>query len=110
MADYIASLEKLLERQDTTFLPGHGGQITNPAQLVRAFLLHRQWREQAILEAVRAGHKTINSLASVIYSGVPPSVAGAAALSVLAHVELLHARGLVLCEPKPGLDAQILPA
>lgn len=109
MADYITSLEKLLDRDDHLYLPGHGGRLENPQRTVRAYLLHRKLREQSILEAVRNGHSTISSLASVIYSGVPPSVAGAAALSVLAHVELLHARGLVTCSPTPSIDARILP-
>lgn len=109
MSDYLQSLEMLLRRNDTVYLPGHGGRLTDPLRAVRAYLLHRKWREQAILEAIRNGHSTISSLASEIYSSVPASVAGAAALSVLAHVEFLHARGLVTCEPRLGLDAQIHP-
>jgi len=110
MADYIASLEKLLPRTDALFLPGHGGQLANPRRAVRAYLLHRKMREQAILDAIRNGTSTINSLVSEIYSGAPRSVVGAAALSVLAHVELLHARGLVTCAPKLALDAAFYPA
>ncbi len=109
MAEYVTSLEKLLERTDALFLPGHGGRLENPRRVVRAYLLHRKLREQAILDAIRNGNSTIKSLASEIYSGVPQSVAGAAALSVLAHVELLHARGLVTCAPKLALDAEIYP-
>lgn len=110
MADYIQSLEKLLERRDRIFLPGHGGRLENPERMVRAYLLHRKMREQAILDAIRNGKSTINSLVSEIYSQVPEPVAGAAALSVLAHVELLHARALVTCEPRLALDSEIRPA
>lgn len=110
MADYLASLENLLERDDAMYLPGHGGRIDAPQRTVRAYLLHRKWREQAILEAICNGTSDIKSLVSEIYSSVPESVSGAAALSVLAHVEHLHAHGLVICEPKPSLDAQIHPA
>ena len=109
MADYLDSLEKLLPREDELFLPGHGGRIEQPARTVRAYLLHRRWREQAILDAIRRGTSTVKSLASEIYSEVPPAVAGAAALSVLAHVELLHERGLVTCVPRLSIDAQIHP-
>jgi len=109
MADYIRSLENLLERSDALFLPGHGGRLENPRRAVRAYLLHRKMREQAILDAIRNGNSTVNSLVSEIYSAVPQSVVGAAALSVLAHVELLHARGLVTCVPKLAIDAEIRP-
>ncbi len=110
MADYIKSLEKLLERTDELFLPGHGGRLEKPRRAVRAYLLHRKMREQAILNAIRNGRSTINSLVSEIYSGAPQSVVGAAALSVLAHVELLHARGLVTCAPKLAIDAEFHPS
>lgn len=109
MADYITSLEMLLERNDDLYLPGHGGRLETPQRMVRAYLLHRRLREQSILDAVRNGHSSISSLVSEIYSGVPRSVVGAAALSVLAHVELLHARGLVTCEPTLSIDAEIHP-
>ena len=109
MADYITSLEKLLDRTDEIFLPGHGGRLEKPRRAVRAYLLHRKMREQAILDAIRNGSSTINTLVSEIYSGAPQAVVGAAALSVLAHVELLHARGLVTCAPKLALDAEFYP-
>lgn len=109
MADYLASLERLLSCSADVFLPGHGGRIERPKRTVNAYLLHRRWREQAILDAIRRGNSTIKSLASEIYTEVPAAVAVAAALSVLAHVELLHARGLVTCVPNVSLDAQIYP-
>ena len=58
MADYLRSLELLLERDDTLLLPGHGGRITQPRRTVKAYLLHRRWREQAILEAVKQAART----------------------------------------------------
>lgn len=30
MSDYMASLDRLLERQDTLYLPGHGGPVEIP--------------------------------------------------------------------------------
>ncbi len=36
MADYMASLEKLLYRDDHLYLPGHGGPVTEPASFLRA--------------------------------------------------------------------------
>ncbi len=49
MADYISSLEKLLARDsDSVYLPGHGGRIDEPRRTVKAYLVHRKVREQAI--------------------------------------------------------------
>ena len=59
MSDYMASLEKLVGRPDTVFFPGHGGQIGDPQRMVRGYMVHRNWREQAILGAIRDGHTTI---------------------------------------------------
>jgi glyoxylase-like metal-dependent hydrolase (beta-lactamase superfamily II) len=96
MADYMRSLDRLIERrQDTLYLPGHGGRLESPLRMARAFRTHRQWREQAILEAIRAGHATIGQVAAVVYRGIDARLERAAALSVQAHVEHLIARGLV---------------
>ena len=57
MSDYMRSLELLLDRDETLLLPGHGGPIEEPRRTVKAYLLHRKWREQAILEAVRKRHQ-----------------------------------------------------
>src|SRR5690606_4704808 len=50
MADYMASLDKLLARDDRLYLPGHGGPVTQPAAFVRGLKAHRKMRERAILE------------------------------------------------------------
>lgn len=96
MADYMRSLDRLLQRpDDALYLPGHGGRLSEPLRMVRAFRTHRQWREQAILDAIRNGHTTIEQVVGVVYRGIDARLARAAALSVQAHVEHLIARGLV---------------
>lgn len=105
MSDYIRSLELLLQRNDELFLPGHGGRITAPRRTVKAYLLHRRWRDQAILEAVRNGTDTVRKLLPVIYRDLDQNVIGAAAASLRAHIEYLAERGLVACEDTADLDA-----
>ncbi len=95
MAAYLASLELLLARRDTLYLPGHGGRIREPTRTVRAYLVHRRMREQAILDAIRAGATTIRTIVPAVYRGLDPRLSMAAALSVQAHVEHLAARHLV---------------
>jgi glyoxylase-like metal-dependent hydrolase (beta-lactamase superfamily II) len=95
MGAYLRSLELLTQRDDATYFPGHGGQVEEPQRLVRAYLVHRRLREQAILECIRGGNNTVRGIVPVIYKGLDPRLLNAASLSVLAHVEHLMERGLV---------------
>ncbi len=104
MSDYMAALERLGQRNDELYLPGHGGQVAEPQRLVKAFLLHRRMREQSILECIRSGTNTVRSIVPAIYRDLNPKLVNAASLSVLAHVEHLIARGLVECEGQPSVD------
>jgi glyoxylase-like metal-dependent hydrolase (beta-lactamase superfamily II) len=104
MADYLRSLELLLERDDTLMLPGHGGRITQPRRTVKAYLLHRRWREQAILEALKSGTNTVRKLLPVIYRDIGEEIAGAATLSLQAHIEHLAERGLIACDDAADVD------
>ena len=104
MGDYIRSLERLTERSDGLYFPGHGGQVEEPQRLVKAYLLHRRMREQAILDLIRNGGETVRSIVPVIYRGLNPKLLNAASLSVLAHVEHLIERGLVRCDSPLSAD------
>ena len=95
MADYIRSLEILLDRTDSVFLPGHGGRLHDPQRTVKAYLLHRRWREQAVLRALNGGANTIRRIAAEVYAGLDAKLVPAAMLSVAAHVEHLIERGAV---------------
>lgn len=95
MADYIRSLEILLDRNDHVFLPGHGGRLFEPQRTVKAFLLHRRWREQSILKALTRGDPTPRGIVPLVYSDLSPALTGAATLSVMAHVEYLIEKGVV---------------
>ncbi|MGM5053939.1 MBL fold metallo-hydrolase [Rhizobium sp. 814_E9_N1_1] len=105
MADYMASLERLMERQDRLLLPGHGGPVTEPAGFLRALKAHRLKREQAVLARVRAGDTQIAEMVKVIYRDTDPKLHGAAALSVLAHIENLMERGEIAADGPPSLAA-----
>jgi len=98
MADFIASLERLAHRHDKVFLPGHGGRIETPRRVVRAYITHRKWREQNILACIDAGVCTIPRIVAKLYGALDADLKGAAALSVLAHLEHLSAKGLVAAE------------
>jgi len=61
-------------------------------------------REAAILTRLAAGDHTIAALVAAIYRDTPTALHGAAALSVLAQIEDLAARGLVVTEGPPRID------
>lgn len=106
MVDYMASLERLIRRDEQTYLPGHGGPVREAGTFVAALKEHRLGRERAILDRVAAGDARIPDMVRSIYAGLDPGLAGAAALSVLAHLEDLVARGLVATQGQPAIDGR----
>jgi glyoxylase-like metal-dependent hydrolase (beta-lactamase superfamily II) len=104
MGAYMASLEKVRERDESIYWPGHGGPVLDPQRYVRALALHRRQREASILAALDAGAETIPALVAKVYAGLDPSLLRAAGLSTLAHLEDLGQRGLVVVDgahPEP---------
>ena len=95
MSDYMASLKKLLDRDDDVYWPGHGGRVTQPRRLVKAFIMHRQWREAAVYECLENGPRSIDDIVAETYRDIKDSVRSAAAMSVHAHLEYLAQRGKV---------------
>lgn len=106
MADYMASLDKLLGREDEAYLPGHGGIVRRPQQMLRGLRSHRRMRETAILERLRAGDRTVDDIVKVIYRQTDPRLHKAAAFSVLAHLEDLVASGRAVSEGDVMLDGR----
>jgi glyoxylase-like metal-dependent hydrolase (beta-lactamase superfamily II) len=102
MGDYIRSLEILLKRPEGVYFPGHGGRVDQAPRLVKAFIMHRRWRESQILECLREGLDTIDLIVPKIYDSLAASLRAAAAYSVLAHLELLAEAGRVTAEPPPA--------
>ncbi len=109
MSDYMASLDRLLERNDRLYLPGHGGPVTEPQAFVRALRTHRRLRERAVLERIRKGDRLIADMVKVIYATTDPRLHGAAALSVLAHIEDLVEKGLIATDGPPKLLGEYRP-
>jgi glyoxylase-like metal-dependent hydrolase (beta-lactamase superfamily II) len=109
MADYMASLERLLARDDRIYFPGHGGPVRNPPAFVRGLKAHRKLRERAVLERVLTGDRLIPQIVAAIYRDTDPRLHAAAGLSVLAHLEDLCARGAIRCDGAPAIDAEYTP-
>ncbi|SON54761.1 hydroxyacylglutathione hydrolase [Hartmannibacter diazotrophicus] len=109
MANYMASLDRLLAAPETTYLPGHGGELRQAHDFVRGLIEHRRGREVAILAAITMGARSTADIVSAVYVGLDPSLFGAARLSVLAHLEDLAARGLVATEGAVRLEGRFEP-
>ncbi|SCX13226.1 hydroxyacylglutathione hydrolase [Agrobacterium sp. DSM 25558] len=110
MSDYMASLAKLLRREDRLFLPGHGGPVNDPTAFMRGLRAHRRMREKAVLARIKAGDRTIADMVKVIYRSTDPRLHGAAALSVLAHIEDLIEKGEVQTDGPPFLGGLYFPS
>jgi glyoxylase-like metal-dependent hydrolase (beta-lactamase superfamily II) len=110
MADYMASLDRLLARPESRYLPAHGGAIADGPAHVRALKAHRRMREAAILQGLRRGDRTIAELVERVYRGLDPRLAPAASLSTLAHLEDLVRRGAAAADGPPTLSARYWPA
>jgi glyoxylase-like metal-dependent hydrolase (beta-lactamase superfamily II) len=98
MALFLASLERLMQRHDKLFLPAHGGRIQTPRRVVKAYIMHRKWREQTILACLDDGIDKIPAIVERLYGKLELELKQAAALSVLAHLEHLLDRGMAAAE------------
>jgi len=105
MAMFLGSLERLMPRHDKMFLPGHGGRIQTPQRVVKAYIMHRQWREQTILTCLDEGDRTVPRIVARLYGTLDAGLKSAAALSVLAHLEHLISRDLVAAEGEAKLSS-----
>jgi glyoxylase-like metal-dependent hydrolase (beta-lactamase superfamily II) len=96
MGAFMASLDKLRQREDRIFYPAHGAPVTNPQQLLRGLIGHRMQREKQILKLVAAEARPIPAIVAKAYPGLDPRLVPAAGGSVLAHLLDLEQRGLVV--------------
>jgi glyoxylase-like metal-dependent hydrolase (beta-lactamase superfamily II) len=103
MSDYMASLHKLARRSEPLYLSGHGAPVRDAPRYVQYLIRHRQAREASILHRLGKGAADIPTIVRAIYIGLDPRLVGAAALSVLAHLEELVARGAVITEGSPSI-------
>ena len=95
MAAYMASLDKLRQRNDRIYYPAHGPAVTNPGQYVRHLMGHRMQREKQILKLVGERPRDIPDIVANAYPGLDPRLVTAAGGSVYAHLLDMQKRGQV---------------
>ncbi len=69
MAQYMASLDKLRQRDDRIYFPAHGPPVTRPKQYVRSLIGHRLQREAQILRLVGEKPRGIPDIVAEAYLG-----------------------------------------
>jgi glyoxylase-like metal-dependent hydrolase (beta-lactamase superfamily II) len=93
MQQYLDSLRRIAALPPQRLLPAHDGIIETPLAVIDAYLRHREARSHQVLDALRAGRTTPESIAMTVYAGLAPSLRAAAADTVLAHLVQLEAQG-----------------
>lgn len=95
MRAYFDSLHKVIGRHDSILWPTHGGPVTDPQPFLRAYLEHRQLREQQILEQLASGNNTIPGIVKVLYASIDKRLHRPARRSVWSHLRKLVDDGVV---------------
>jgi len=98
LVEYIRSLERVLSFHPAVLLPAHGPRIDDPDALVSGYIAHRRMREQQVVDALGAGHATVEAIAESIYDGLDAALVPAARENVRAHLEKLRDEGRASCE------------
>lgn len=94
MGDYMASLDKLMARDDRVYHSAHGAAIEKPRQLVRGMIGHRRQRENQILRLLGERARPVSEFIPDMYKGLDPRLIPAAEMSVTAHLIDLEKRGM----------------
>ncbi len=89
MVAYLASLERLLSRDDRLYLPGHGPAIETPQAYVASLIARRVDREAAILRTLERGPASAAGISARLYPTLPAALRGAAEANVRAHLAKL---------------------
>ena len=104
MADYLNSLQLMLDRKDNRYWPTHGPPIETPASYVAALIAHRHQRMDDILTLLVETPMHIPQMVDPLYPGLDPQLIGGARLSILASLRYLMANGEI--EASHGMPMQ----
>ena len=89
------SCQKLLERPEVFYVPGHGDPIFDGPERVRWLLTHRNERENQIINSLRKKPGSAADLAERIYTDVDQALVPAATRNVMAHLIDLTERQII---------------
>ncbi len=87
---YIASLRRLLERDDRRYFSGHGPVIERPMPMVGHLIAQRLRRERQIADLVAAGACSVDALVARLYPTLKPGLDFAARANIAGHLARLE--------------------
>lgn len=108
LADYLASLRRLVTLGERLVLPGHGPELPSVAAAAATYLEHREQRLAQVRDAAeRLGPDVpARTIVEAVYADVDRSVWDAAELSVLAQLDYLRsARAATSAARKADADS-----
>ena len=92
LGSFMRSLEKLSDRDEFIYYPGHGKPLREPKKMVSAQIAHRRNREIQILSSISKISKTPAEIVNEVYFDLNPRLKSAAVRNVLAHLIDLYER------------------
>lgn len=93
MVAYLRTLERLAELDPAIIYPGHGPRIESAGEKIAEYIAHRRMRESQIVDALRAGAGTPQSIRAAVYPDLDPNLWRAAQGSIMAHLGKLVDEG-----------------
>lgn len=93
MAEYMASLGKLLNYDIELICPGHGPPLREPGRKVEELLEHRREREQQVLSCLQSGKQTTDEMVAEVYPELDSRLLDWAKAQMLAHLIKLEKEG-----------------
>jgi endoribonuclease LACTB2 len=94
MADYLASLQRMLSRAPSLLLPAHGPAITDAAGKIREYIAHRTMREDRVVTALSSRtDASVDDLVPEVYADTPRILWPLAGRSLRAHLDKLVKEG-----------------
>lgn len=103
MGDYLASLQRILDKDFDIVRPTHGPAITDVRPFVQAYIDHRMAREAQIIDAIRSGLTETGPIVAELYKAIDTRLHPAAAHSVLSHLIHMRKTGRVVADGPDGL-------
>ena len=94
LAQYMASLELLLDEAPKRIYPAHGPCIEDGEAKVREYIAHRKLRDAQILSAMDEGAQTVGEIVKIVYAAYPEALHAAAGQSVTSHLRKLEHEGM----------------
>ena len=116
LGDFLASQEKIAALENVSLVcPAHGPTFTDHRHRARQLIAHHEHRLRTMVDALRLGPETAIEVAKQAFAWVFEDLVqnrfqvGAALMETIAHLELLHARGVAVREESDGALRYSLP-